>query len=233
VTTTARARKARARPAPQRSRRRATAEPRRRDPVATRKKLLAAAEVEFAIHGFQGARLAVIAHNAGVRPPLIHHYFVDKDGIYRAMLESAFAETEARSMEILESDAELGTVIERFVDMLFDFHTRHENLLHILRRESLGGAPASELTREIVRQRVLPSLDGASTYLAGCSSRGELRRGLGPGDVILAALALCAFPFAEQGFLEACMPEGLVADDAGRSRRKAAIVDALWRYCAP
>jgi AcrR family transcriptional regulator len=160
VSATARVRKTRSRPS--RRKRLALAPLKRRDPVATRKKLLAAAEIEFAIHGFQGARLNIIATRAGVRPPLIHHYFFNKRGIYRALLESALRETEARSMAILESEATLETVIERFVDMLLDFHTRHENLMHILRRESIGGAPASEMTREVIRLRVAPVLEAAA-----------------------------------------------------------------------
>ena len=61
--------------------------PQRRDPVATRKKLLTAARQEFARHGFAGARVDEIADRAGVNKQLVYHYFGDKDALYLAVLE--------------------------------------------------------------------------------------------------------------------------------------------------
>ena len=61
--------------------------PQRRDPVATRKKLLTAARLEFARHGFAGARVDEIAERAGVNKQLVYHYFGDKDALYLAVLE--------------------------------------------------------------------------------------------------------------------------------------------------
>src|SRR4051794_30056411 len=60
---------------------------RERNAAATQKRLLDAAESEFAARGFAGARLREIADTAGVQPALIHHYFVDKQGLYRAVLD--------------------------------------------------------------------------------------------------------------------------------------------------
>ena len=58
------------------------AKPQRRDPVATRKKLLTAARREFARSGLAGARVDEIADRAGVNKQLVYHYFGDKDALY-------------------------------------------------------------------------------------------------------------------------------------------------------
>ena len=52
---------------------------RRRNPEATRKKLLTAARREFANRGLAGARVDDIAERAGVNKQLVYHYFGDKD----------------------------------------------------------------------------------------------------------------------------------------------------------
>jgi AcrR family transcriptional regulator len=60
---------------------------RQRDAGATRERLLAAAEAQFAAHGLAGSRVDEIAHAAGVNVQLIYRYFGDKVGLYRAAFD--------------------------------------------------------------------------------------------------------------------------------------------------
>jgi AcrR family transcriptional regulator len=57
---------------------------------ATKENILKTARTEFSLHGFSGARLAVIAENAGVNKALIHYYFKSKDLLYENVWESFF-----------------------------------------------------------------------------------------------------------------------------------------------
>jgi len=57
---------------------------------AAKESILKAARAEFSSHGFSGARLAVIAENAGVNKALIHYYFKSKDLLYENVWESFF-----------------------------------------------------------------------------------------------------------------------------------------------
>ncbi len=72
---------------------------------ATKLRILDAGESEFAARGFHGARLANIARAAGVQQALIHHYFADKDGLYRAIVERGVAAMTSDAWEILEKRA--------------------------------------------------------------------------------------------------------------------------------
>ena len=56
----------------------------------TKENILDAAKAEFALHGFSGARLAVIAENAGVNKALIHYYFKNKDLLYESVWKYFF-----------------------------------------------------------------------------------------------------------------------------------------------
>src|SRR5689334_18547037 len=99
------------------------AEPRReRNAAASRQRLLDAAEREFAARGFAGARLREIADAAGVQPALIHHYFVDKQGIYRAVLDRALLQTSTESWSLLGGSSDLDQLVAGFVDMLVGFY---------------------------------------------------------------------------------------------------------------
>lgn len=55
--------------------------------AATRARLLDAAAAEFDEHGFAGGRTDRIGQRAGVDKRLIHHYFVDKAGLFDAVIQ--------------------------------------------------------------------------------------------------------------------------------------------------
>jgi hypothetical protein len=117
--------------------------------------------------------------------------------------------------------------------MLLRFNRKYDKLITILRREALAGSPAMELTQEALRRDVEPVIIAVKHYLRGRQERGEVRPDLTPEDILLVAMPLCSYPFVERGFLETCLPEGLLDDEAALERREIAIVDALWRYCRP
>jgi TetR/AcrR family transcriptional regulator len=62
-----------------------------RDAEATKNSILDAAEEEFARGGLLGARTEAIAAHTGVTKAMIYYYFADKEGLYQAVLERAFA----------------------------------------------------------------------------------------------------------------------------------------------
>ena len=57
---------------------------RRRDPDATREQLLRAGLIEFAEHGYDGARIERIVAKAGCNIRMLYHYFGNKQGLYQA-----------------------------------------------------------------------------------------------------------------------------------------------------
>jgi len=62
-----------------------------RDAEATRNRIMDAAEEEFAKGGLLGARTEAIAANTKVTKAMIYYYFEDKEKLYQAVLERAFA----------------------------------------------------------------------------------------------------------------------------------------------
>jgi AcrR family transcriptional regulator len=62
---------------------------------ATRSRLLEAAERAFAEHGYEGARLADIAQDAGCSVGAVYFRFKDKDALFSAIAESFIEEARA------------------------------------------------------------------------------------------------------------------------------------------
>jgi TetR/AcrR family transcriptional regulator len=197
---------------------------RERNATVTRQRLLEAAEREFAARGFAGARLRAIAQSAGVQPALIHHYFADKQGLYRAVLDRALLPTSTESWSLLGSCQDLEGLFTGFVDLLLRFYTAHPNLLAILRHEALRG---STVFTEVCRERTVPVIEAVKLLLEEKQRAGEVRADVPATEIITAALSMAIYPFADAGICEVMMPSAIVRDEASLERRKRAIVTLL------
>lgn len=74
-----------------------------RDAEITQKQILDAAEIEFSRHGLKGARISAIAKRAKITTAMIHYYFENKEGLYRAVLQRPMEENQ-QFIEQLELD---------------------------------------------------------------------------------------------------------------------------------
>jgi AcrR family transcriptional regulator len=63
-------------------------EPTQRNAAMTRQRIVQAAEMEFADHGFDGVSVRQIALRAEVPVALINYHFGSKEGLYRAIFEA-------------------------------------------------------------------------------------------------------------------------------------------------
>jgi TetR/AcrR family transcriptional regulator, regulator of cefoperazone and chloramphenicol sensitivity len=61
----------------------------------TRRRILDAALEVFATEGYEGTSTRLLAERAGVNLPAIQYYFGSKEGLYRAVIKSIIAHTEA------------------------------------------------------------------------------------------------------------------------------------------
>jgi AcrR family transcriptional regulator len=190
---------------------------RERNAVETKKRLLDAAEEEFAVKGFDGARLGNIARVAGVQHALIHHYFADKEGLYRDVLARGLGAVTAEGWDILERLApprprrskkrmtpdDLRALVEAFVASIVDFYATHGNLLLILRHEA--GRHGS-VAREFVEANVKPQFDEICARLDEMRARGEVRSDLHSRHLVLSAIGMACYPFSEAPFVATVWP---------------------------
>jgi AcrR family transcriptional regulator len=117
--------------------------PKRRDPAASRRRLLTAAAAEFVAHGVAGARVDRIAADAQANKRLIYDYFGDKDGLFDAVLDSFTAE----AVGAVPIDAE---DLPGYAGRLFDYHYDHPHLLRLVTWARLEGrsTPAAHKQRK-------------------------------------------------------------------------------------
>lgn len=104
----------------------------------TERKILRAAERMFARNGFRGASVHDIAREAGVNSSLIFYYFSSKEKLYVSVVERFLDAHLAKLRRIAAAQESARRRLERLVDYLVGFVSRHESINRILMRELLG-----------------------------------------------------------------------------------------------
>jgi TetR/AcrR family transcriptional regulator len=116
---------------------------------ASREAILEAAEIVFAEHGFDGARVDTIAHLSGYDKKLLFRYFGDKLGLYAEVLKRADQEAHALLAAVFaplledENAAFQPQQWRRFlttmVQTLFDYLLDHPRFMRMLTWEMAEG----------------------------------------------------------------------------------------------
>jgi TetR/AcrR family transcriptional regulator len=158
------------------------ARPKADDPEA-RAKIAAAAEELFAARGFDGAAIRDIAKKAGVNGAMIHYYFGNKEGLYRAMLEGAASTVRALLIETTDRSGSTRDRLASFVDAYAAYMLSQPNLARVLYREMLTGA---KHIKQIAQQYAATNYTMLRTMISDGVKRGELR----PIDADLAPISL-------------------------------------------
>jgi AcrR family transcriptional regulator len=108
-----------------------------RDAEATKNRILDAAEVEFANAGLLGARTEAIAANTGVTKCMIFYHFVNKEGLYKAVLERAVGEY-VRSLQTIDiHSTEPKQALRTFIETFLDNVATHINVHRIMVFENI------------------------------------------------------------------------------------------------
>jgi TetR/AcrR family transcriptional regulator len=161
----------------------------KRDRDVTVPAILAAAEIEFATHGFASARTESIAARAHVVKGLIFHYFKSKEGLYEAVLVRAYQPLSEALDKSFDKKLSATDALLTFVERLLATWTEHPLSPVIFMLESIQGKG------EHVRKLGMPSLyNRVEVLLKRGIVSGEFRK-MDPGHGAINIIGLCGFYF--------------------------------------
>lgn len=167
--------------------------PQTRDREVTVPAILAAAEIEFATHGFTAARTESIAARANVVKGMIFHYFKSKEGLFEAVLERAYQPFSAALDMSLDKNLSATDALLTFVDRLLAAMAEKPLSPVIFMLESIqsGG--------EHFRKLGMPSLYArVETLLKRGIAAGEFRK-MDPWHGAINVIGLCGFYYCAVG----------------------------------
>ena len=203
----------------------------RRDPVATRNKLLTAARHEFARSGLAGARVDEIAERAGVNKQLVYHYFGDKDALYLAVLEWVYEEIRAQERLLNLEGLPPERAIKKLIESSFDHLAAHPDFIVLLNDENRGGARHVRVSRKL-KAMYSPLVSMVSKILADGVRAGTFRRGINSVHLYISIAGLSYFFFSNTPTLSAIFGTDFGSPTARRARRKH-VVDLVLQALRP
>lgn len=193
--------------------------PQRRDPVATRKKLLTAARQEFARHGFAGARVDEIAERAGVNKQLVYHYFGDKGALYLAVLEWVYEDIREQERRLNLEGLPPEKAIRKLIEASFDHLAENPDFIVLLNDENRGGAPHVRGSTRLEAMHS-PLVRIVSHILNEGVRSGVFRKGIDPVQLYISIAGLSYFFFSNTPTLSAIFGKDLSSRAQQRARRR-------------
>ena len=108
-----------------------------RDAEASRARILEAATAEFAAYGLAGARVDRIATKAGANKRMLYYHVGNKEALFLAVLEGAYANIRAAESELRLLDLAPDDAIRRLVQFTWDYYVGHPEFITLLNNENL------------------------------------------------------------------------------------------------
>jgi AcrR family transcriptional regulator len=205
------------RPAPRRT----------QDPEGVKRNILEVAHREFVEKGLSGARVDDIAAATATSKRMIYYYFGDKEGLYRAVLERAYAGI--RDLErTLDPALPPAAALAAHVGMSFDYHADNPDFVRLVMVENIHRARHLEGASHISERNlsVIRMLRGI--YERGVAE-GAFRAGLDPLDLHLTISALSFYNVSNRCTIREIFGHDMGAPEA-RAARRASVIDAVLRY---
>lgn len=163
-----------------------------RDPERSIQSILVAATAEFAEKGLGGARVDSIAERAGINKRMLYHYFGDKDGLFLAVLENAYASIRSAETTLELDRTEPEASLRTLAQFTWQYFLDHPEFLSLLATENLH--KAEHLLKSNSVHRIHSSfMDTVGAVLRRGEKQGLFRPGIDPVYVYLTIASLGAF----------------------------------------
>ena len=198
------------------------------DPEGTRRDILRVATEEFAGSGFNGARVDRIAAGTDTSKRMLYYYFGDKEGLFVAVLEQAYARIRQIESELDLAGLDPPEALRRMVGFTFDYQHANEPFIRLVmienihRGEHLANSPK-------IRRLNWPVIETLRDICDRGRRTGAFRGGIDPVDLHMTISALCFFNVANRATFSRIFKHDMTSPEA-LARRRAIVVETILRY---
>jgi TetR/AcrR family transcriptional regulator len=144
--------------------------PRAQKVEQVRQRVLAAAQEEFALHGYQGTRMQAIADRADLPKANVHYYFNNKSSLYLAVLDDIVGRWN-NFFSDFNRDDDPAILIDEFVREKIQFSFDEPSASRLFANEIIQGAP--QLANHI-KQEIRPYVLARASTIAQWVDQGKM-----------------------------------------------------------
>lgn len=200
----------------------------RRDPEGVRNDILTTASEVFAESGLSGARVDEIAARTRTSKRMIYYYFGDKDGLYKACLEAAYAKVREGEGALDLSGLSPDAALARIVAFTFDHHRQSPDFIRLVMIENIH--EANYLTSsDLIQTKNNAAIEKLSTIIQRGQRLGIFRDDLDPVELHWHISALSFFNVSNRPTFSALFGSALYSE-AGQASLRDQAVEMILRY---
>ena len=163
-----------------------------RNAERTRAVILDVATDEFAEYGLGGGRVDRIAERSGLNKRLIYYYFGNKDALFLAVLEKAYADIRKAEQALHLDEADPVEAIRKLISFTWRYYIDNPAFLSLLNSENLHRAAHLKQSAHI-REMNSPLVHLLDTIIERGRRMGLFRDGVDPVQVYISIAALSYF----------------------------------------
>ena len=198
------------------------------DPEGVRRDIIAIATQEFAEKGLSGARVDEIAARTRTSKRMIYYYFGDKEGLFVAVLEAAYA-----GIRAIESDLDLAGLppieaMRKLTEFTFTYQNSNPDFVRLVMVENIHNG--THLARSKVIQAVNMSVVHVlrDIYDRGVA-QGVFRSGIDVIDIHMTISALSFFNVSNRATFSLIFKRNMGSRSA-LARRRDVVAETVLRF---
>lgn len=198
-----------------------------RDAAATRERILKAAKLEFAKKGLGGARVDEIAERAKINKRMLYVYFGNKEDLFLAVLEEAYADIRRAETRLELEHLEPVQALTKLVRFTWSYYLKHPEFLRLINSENLHRARHLKRSDRI-KEMHSPFIKMIGDLLERGAADGVFRADIDPNQLYISIAALGFYYLTNRHTLSVIYGRNLGAAPA-LDERLAAIEDMVCR----
>src|ERR1700691_5428838 len=198
----------------------------RGQPEESRAAIMQAAAREFAENGIAGARTDAIAGTARVNKALLYYYFKDKETLYGAVLDEAFAGLKATVFRVLDGNLPPREKMMAYAGAYFDFIASNQIYPRLMQREMMRAREGqSQHIDKVVKTYIQPIFLRVGELMRQGIADGEFRP-VNPAHFVPSMVAMIVFYFSSADMMQRIVGYNPLTPERIAERR-AAVLDFI------
>ena len=203
-----------------------------RNPDETKRRILAAAKVEFAKKGLGGARVDDIAARAKANKRMMYHYFGNKEDLFRQVVEDAYGEFREREAALELDSLEPVAAIKTLIAFIWKYFLDNPEFITLVNSENLHKARHIKKSQRM--QEMNRSFVGRMRRLLERGVKAQVfRKGLDPVQVNISIAAVGYYYLTNRFTGSIVFERDLMSEDALKARLEFNMQTILRMICTP
>jgi AcrR family transcriptional regulator len=197
-------------------------------PDDVKRNILEIATLEFAEKGYNGARMDEIADRTETSKRMIYYYYKDKEHLFIAVLEAAYAQIRAHEAKLNLEGLDPIAAMEKLISSTFDYHNQYPIFNRLVMIENIQQGKHIQQSDKFIEVNMTVIARINNIYERGVKS-GVFRKGLLPIEIHKSMSALAFFNVSNRHTFSHIFKHDMVSKEA-LIARKAVVIETIMRY---